>query len=367
MRTENQEVFSMMRITTVALFAFVAACKGAEARPQRTEPALQVSLATARRMQVSRTLSLTGTLAATQESDVAADVVGKVHSTHVERGDVVAKGAPIARVDVRAASLQASDARAQLEAARAQDAQNRLECGRSDVLWAKRVISDGERDRDRSRCEASAWSVRAAEARVALAQKSIGDGVIRAPFAGMIAERPVAAGEYVRADTRVATLLATDSLRLELTVPEADALAVAIGQSVRFQVSAIPDRSFEGTIRYLGPAVRRGTRDLLVEAVVPNADGRLRPGMFAVGAVDLGLEERVAIPRDSVRAEAGIAHVFVERNGRLDERVVRLGPEAGTNVVVLEGLSAGERVVAAPGPEVRDGRIVATTSAGGGR
>jgi membrane fusion protein (multidrug efflux system) len=201
--------------------------------------------------------------------------------------------------------------------------------------------------------------VRAAEARVALMQKNVGDGMVRAPFAGMIAERPVAAGEYVRADTRVATLLAVETLRLELTVPETDALAVAVGQVVRFHVASVPDATFEGTIRFLGPALRRGTRDLLVEALVPNADGRLRPGMFAVSEVDLGQVDRIAVPRTALRMDDGTAHVFVAQDGRLDERVVRLGPETGDQVVVLEGLSAGERVVAPLDTDVRDGRAVA--------
>lgn len=353
----------MTRNTMLPLFALLAGCTSvSEARPQAMEVPLAVTLTAATETQVPTTLALTGTLAASQESDVAADVTGKVLSVGVERGDLVAAGTPLARIDVRAASMQASEARAQLESARAQDAQNRLECGRSETLWARRAISDGERDRDRARCAASAWSVRAAEARASLASKAIGDGVVRAPFAGMIADRPVAAGEYVRPDTRVVTLLQTDTLRLELTVPEADALSIALGQTVRFQVSAVPGATFEGTIRYIGPAVRRGSRDMMVEATVDNAEGRLRPGMFAVSEVSLGRVARVVVPRAALRTEDGTSHVFVAQGNRLDERIVRTGPDAGAAVVVLEGLRAGDRIVASVGPEVVDGRTFTATS-----
>jgi membrane fusion protein, multidrug efflux system len=332
-----------------------------EAQPAPAVETVPVALATAGEIEVPHTLALTGTLGAKEESFVAADVAGRVVSTHVERGDFVEAGALLVRVDVDAASTNAAEARAQLEATRADDAQARLECERSELLWQRRAISEGEHDRDMARCQASTWSVRAAEARLARARMSVGDGMVRAPFGGLVAERSISAGEYVRTDTRVATLLDTSSLRLELTVPEADALAIAVGQKVSFTVSALAGETFEGTVRYLGPAIRHDSRDLTVEAIVENTDGRLRPGMFAVSELALGTQARIGVPREAVRVTDGTAHVFVASNDRVEERVVRLGPEIGTSIAILEGLSSGERVVSPVGAEIEDG-IAFTTS-----
>lgn len=343
----------------IASLALAAGCQRAEARPPRAELPLTVTVVSAARAAVPRSLVLTGTLTASQESEVAADVAGKVVATHVERGDVVAEGAPLARIDVRAARQQAAEARAGLEAALADDAQARLECGRSDHLLSQRAISKLQHERDRARCTASAAMVRAAEARIRLAAQGVTDGVVRAPFAGLVAERPVSVGEFARPGSPVATILQTDPLRLELTVPEADVGAIAQGQRVRFEVSAVPGVTFEGVILYVGPSLRRASRDLLVEATVPNADGRLRPGMFAVTRVDLGTVEQIVVPRAALRAQDGVFRVFVVVGGRLEERVVRLGAAHGAGVAVLEGLTAGDRLVAPVGPEVHDGAAVA--------
>jgi membrane fusion protein, multidrug efflux system len=339
----------------IPIFLLIACGSVSEAQPAPAVETASVTLASVEELQVPHTLTLTGTLAAREESFVAADVTGRVISTHAERGDFVEEGALLVRVDVEAAASSAAEARAQLEATRADDAQARLECERSDRLWERRAISEGEHDRDRSRCEASAWSVRAAEARLSRAQMSVSDGMVRAPFRGLVAERSISAGEYVRTDTKIATLLDTSTLRLELTVPEADALAISVGQTVRFQVSALAGETFEGTVRYLGQALRHESRDLVVEALVENPDGWLRPGMFAVSEVDLGEVSRVGVPRDAIRAAGGTSHVFVARDGRVEERVVRVGPEVGSSIAILEGLEAGEQVVSPVGPEIQDG------------
>lgn len=352
-------MMNLAKAAVLVTLALAPACQRAEARPPRVEAPLAVTLVTAEQASVPRSLVLTGTLAASQESDVAADVAGRVLSTHVERGVVVAAGAPLARIDVRAARQQAAEAQAGLEAALADDAQARLECQRSDHLLGARAISELQHERDRARCAASAAMVRAAQARIRLATQGVTDGVVRAPFAGLVAERPISVGEFARPGSPVATILQTDPLRLELTVPEADVAAIVQGQAVRFEVSAVPGVTFDGTIRYVGPSLRRASRDLLVEATVPNAAGRLRPGMFAVTRVELGASLNVVAPRAAIRTEDGTARVFVEAHGRLEERVVRLGPEQGGKVAVLEGLAAGERLVAPVGPEVHDGIAVA--------
>jgi RND family efflux transporter MFP subunit len=153
------------------------------------------------------------------------------------------------------------------------------------------VDSQAEYDRISDQCRTTPLSVTASEARAHAAALVVGDGVIRAPFAGVVTERYVEVGQYVRQDTKVVALVDLDPLRLEFTVPEASLAAVKEGNKVTFTVSAYPDRSFDGTVKYVGAAVREATRDLVTEAIVPNADKFLRPGMFASVLLETGTEK----------------------------------------------------------------------------
>src|SRR5262249_19797170 len=125
----------------------------------------------------------------------------------------------------------------------------------------------------------------------------------------------------------------------------------------RFQVAAWPSETFTGRVRFVGAAVRRATRDLLVEALVPNPDERLRPGMFASAEVVLGHTVLPVVPQTAVRSDehAGTDRVFGVADGRLEERLVHKGPASGDAVAIRDGLEDGERVVRAPSAELRDG------------
>jgi membrane fusion protein (multidrug efflux system) len=307
-----------------------------------------------------RTVTLTGTLTAHRESGVAADVMGKVAATFVERGSRVAQGAPLARLDRRQAALMAAEATSQAAAARTQSAQAQIECARAAKLYAGGAINEAERDRLNTQCQATAFAAAAAEARKQLASKTLGDLVVRAPFAGVVADRFVSAGEYVRPDSKVATVVQLDPLRLELSVPEHALGKLGVGAEVRFRVAAFPGEAFAGRVRFVGAQVRRATRDLLVEAVVPNPGERLRPGMFAVADVELGAVDLPVVPKGALRSDerAGTDRVFVVEAGRVQERLVHVGQAAGDAVAILGGLRAGERIVLAPTPALRDGARV---------
>jgi membrane fusion protein, multidrug efflux system len=179
-----------------------------------------------------------------------------------------------------------------------------------------------------------------------MAGKSLGDLIVRAPFRGLIAERFVSVGEYVRPDTRIATLVEVDPLRLELSVPEAAVPALVRAAEVEFQVAAFPGETFHGKIRYVGPAVRRQSRDLLVEAVVANPARRLLPGMFATARLLTGTQAQPVIPEAAVKRESEVDRAYVVKDGRIEERLLALGTREAGTVAVLSGLRVGEQVVA---------------------
>ena len=147
-------------------------------------------------------VTLSGSLIGSEEAQVAAGAAGKVIATYVERGSVVKKGAVLAKLDARAASATAAQAAADLEVQKAQAAQAQEDCERTQRLFDKGAISKADYDKTRTQCSTTKWSVSSAEARKTLTAEALRDTEIRAPFSGMVVERAVTAGEYVRADSQ---------------------------------------------------------------------------------------------------------------------------------------------------------------------
>jgi membrane fusion protein (multidrug efflux system) len=296
-------------------------------------------------IEVPKTLRLTGTLRGNREADLAANATGRVLSVGIERGVQVKPGQVLAKLDVRAATLSASEARAQAASARTQQDLARDECDVYAKLRERGALSDLEYAQRVAQCKVLPLTAEAASARADLAAQNVGDGIIRAPFEGIIAERFIEVGQYVRQDSKVATIVSLDPIRLELAVPEADTARVSVGAVVSFAVAAYPGRRFEGKIRFISGVVRATTRDLVVEAVVENPDRLLLPGMFADVSLNAGSQQQPSVPKSALVVRNDQPRVFVVTGGRLEERVVALGPALGERVAVLRGVNVNDQVV----------------------
>jgi RND family efflux transporter MFP subunit len=208
--------------------------------------------------------------------------------------------------------------------------------------------------------EQSLRALDAARARIALARKAMADTTVRAPFAGLVAERLVSVGDFVSAGTRVATVVRIDPVRVELTVPEHAVALIRDGQPVRLTVDAYPGEAFDARLRHISPALRADQRALTVEAIAANADGRLKPGLFATAAIQLPAgEPGLLVPATAVETIAGTSRVYVVVNGeRVEERIVTTGETVGSLVEVTSGVSSGEVVAGEPKGRLADGAAV---------
>jgi membrane fusion protein (multidrug efflux system) len=189
--------------------------------------------------------------------------------------------------------------------------------------------------------------------------QTLGDAVIKAPFAGVVSERLVNVGEYVQSQTQVVKLVKSDPIRLQLNVPESLVGNVTPGAPVELQVSALPDQWFGGTLRYFSAALRERSRDLLVEAVVPNPEQKLRPGMFALARLPLPKADSLVLPAVAVRIDGDLTRLFVDRGGTLEERIVELGSRDGELVEIRKGVQLGDSVVSPFPTEAKDGTRIA--------
>lgn len=330
------------------LVALASACqkRSVDAPDASAEkPPVEVKTEPVTALEVPRTLRLTGTLRGDRETDLAANASGRVLSTSVERGQQIKPGQVLAKLDTRAAALSVAEARAQVESSRTQEEQARTECERYEKLKAKGAVTDLEYQQKITQCRTLPLTVQAAKVRAAMAAQNVGDGIIRAPFAGTVTERFVEVGQYVRQDSRVVTIVSLDPLRLELAVPESEVSKVKEGSDVSFAVAAFPDKRFHGKVRFVSGALRSSTRDLVVEALVENKDRLLLPGMFADAELTVGSLNLPSVPRKALLERDDQSRVYVVVGGRLEERVLALGASLGDRVAVARGVTAGEQVV----------------------
>jgi RND family efflux transporter MFP subunit len=332
-----------------AALAASAGCSkagGAAVQAAPTPEPIRVASAPVEQRILPRTLAVTGALVADETADVAAERDGRVARVRVERGSFVEKGAVLAELDDR-------EAKASLEQARANLAWAQAEVARYAELRQKQVVARAEDQR-------KGIDLDLAQASLSLAEKAFQDCIIRAPFAGLVTEKKISEGAFVKRGQPVAGLVKTEPLRAELSIPESAVGAVQAGQVVRLSVQTFPDRTFEGRIAYIGPSLRSEARTLVVEAVVPNPGRLLKPGLFVTADIELPTKVPTLLaPRAAVVTEAGVSRAFVLGPSRVSERLVSLGETRGDLVEVRSGLSAGERVVVSPDRRLTDGLVVA--------
>jgi multidrug efflux pump subunit AcrA (membrane-fusion protein) len=344
-------------------------------------------------------LEASGTLAADETSEVAAQAAGSVVAVEVDAGSRVKKGDVLVRLDARDAALRLAQAAAAAEQARARlgvapgqkfdpaqvadvrAAKEAMDLAVSDADRTKALVATGSVsqsawDQARTRAEQAraqydaalngarqAWAaLAAAEAQARLSQKQLDDCAIRAPFDGAIAERRITAGEWAPVGRVVAVVVHDDPLRLRLDVPEADAAKVTIGRPVDLTVAAYPGRTFHGAIKRIGASVKQQSRTLPVEAEVANGDAALRPGFFARAKILLGGKEEPAlvVPEAAVGTTGTSARVFLRAGGRVVERLVTAGRRLEGGLVEIRGtLSASDEVAVDGVDTLSDGAEVA--------
>ena len=170
---------------------------------------------------------------------------------------------------------------------------------------------------------------------------------LRAPIDGSIIQRKSTVGELIGRDTEVYTISDPVDLWVLAEIKERDIGAIHVGQEAAFTVLAYPNESFHGKVLLLGNRVERDSRTLEVRIEVNNADGRLKPGMFAdVEVTTTMIENVLVVPDTALQTDGETQIVFVALGeGKFEKRVVKLGLEQHGRVRVLEGVKAGELVV----------------------
>jgi membrane fusion protein (multidrug efflux system) len=338
------------RLLWCVLALAAAACgdrSGAEAPGAAGKPEpIAVTVAPVAVRAVERTVSVVGTLAANAQAELASQIDGQVVKIEADLGDRVTEGQVLARVRREEIEALLREAEASYEKAVADE-------GRARPLRAEGVISVQEYEVVRTALDVA--RARRDQLRIRLAHAEI-----RSPLDGSVAARMVDVGDYVRVGTVVFRLVQDDPLKFRGEIPEREVPALRPGQAVRITVDAFRGETFPGSVSRIGSAADAAARSLAFEALVPNADRRLRPGFFGHGEVVVGFDERaLAVPTGAITTFAGVTKLFVIEDGVAHEHAVQVGVDLGDGwIEVAEGVTPGKQVATSGLTKLADGTAV---------
>ena len=291
-------------------------------------------------------LNAVGTLRAVRGVDVTTEVAGLVRSINFKSGDEVKAGQVLAQLnaDSDIAQLHSLEAAAELAATVYE---------RDKAQLAAEVIIKAQVDTD-------AGDLKSKRAQVAQQQAVVEKKTLRAPFAGKLGISTINPGQYMNPADKLVTLQTIDPIYVDFYLPQQQLPQVAIGQTITLTTDTFKDVPFTGKINAINPKIDTNTRNVQVEATIPNPKRQLLPGMFANVRVNSGEENRyITLPQTAITFNPYGDTVFVVKpsdkkedkdekgNPRLlaQQVFVTTGPTRGDQVAILKGIEPGTEVV----------------------
>ncbi len=334
------------------------AAKSQEAITLAEPPPLAVRAAVPVRRTVQRTAQGQGALFAKQSVILANKLAGYADKVLVDFGDKVKAGQVLAEMEREELELQVDAAESVVKQAQATHIRAQGEHERAQQLFAEQIIPPQRRDAAEADYKVAEAGVRSAEKSLALIQKRLRDTRVVSPVDGFIQQRFVNPGEHLAASSKLFEVVVVDPLKLRVPVPERYAALAKIGLTMHIEVDALPGEKFNGTLTRISAGVDHATRSLLVEAEIPNPEGKLRPGYFAHVTGVMGEESVLFIPRSGLYRFAGVERIFIVKDNIVTSRQVKSGIEEGDSVEIAEGLAENEQIVVSSVDRLADGMKV---------
>ncbi len=349
----------------LALIALAPACSrpgAGQSAGDAGRPPVAVEVAAATTGDLAEKIDVVGTLAPKFAADVKSEFTAVVTEVYVTEWVPVRKGQPLAKLDTREGEAAVEAARASLLQAQVAETRAGRELERTVKLKEYGLATQQNLDDARSASDAATAVTAAARAALSAAETRLAKAVIRSPMDGIVAFRGVSVGDRVEnmgGSTPMFRVVDNRLLDLNASVPATKGAALRVGLPFEFTATGLPGRTFRGAVKFINPSVNEADRSVRMVAEVPNADGALRGGMFVAGRILVGNRGSVLqIPRAALISwdvERHAGEVFVVNGETAERRPVRTGEVAGESVEVVEGLSAGERVVTRGGFNVHPG------------
>jgi membrane fusion protein (multidrug efflux system) len=325
---------------TLLLLALLplAACGGKPAGSQGGgpgaggPPVTAVEVAAAFTDTVVDAITATGEIDAEQQIELRPDIEGRIVALLFREGERVAQGDSLIKIDD-------AELRAQVDRARADRDLAQQALARTRQLLVDKAAAPA----DLERAEATA---RSTTATLDLLTVQLSRTVVRAPFAGVIGQRLVSLGDYVTTGSKLLTLQTVSPMRVMFNVPERYAAVLRVGQTVQFQVAALPGRTFEARVDFVDPVVTLPARTITVKGVTPNNSGELQAGMFIEARLETAIRPSATIvPEEAIVPSASASYVWVVTGDKVTRREVETGVRTPGFVEIRKGVEPGEQVV----------------------
>ncbi len=322
------------------------------ARQREAErPAVPVATAKVRRGVVDAYFRGATNLTAAEEAAVVARTRGIVEAIFVEEGDAVRQNDPLAQLETERLALEVARSQTQLESLRAA-------YERATRMHDAKMISPNDFD-------TAHYNYEAEKANLAVREYELREATIRAPLDGVVTRRHVKVGHTLNPNEPAFEMKRLRNIEAILNVPEREIGRIRPGQHARVQVDALPEAPFAGSVARVAPEVDANSGTFRVTVSLDNDDGRLKPGMFV--RVDVRVDRRenaLLAPLEAVVALRDQSSLFVIEDGVAARRQVATGYVSDGNIEIVDGVAAGETIVASGQDGLREGapvRVVAST------
>ncbi len=319
------------------------------------EPPPQVKAVHPARGGIVRFITLPGEVHAWQQATLYAKVSGYLKTLTVDKGSQVKQGDLIA--DIEVPEMLADRAKYQAEAQVAASDYQRLS---ESLAKAPDLVTPLSVDQARGRLDVAKANLDQTETLLKYAK-------ITAPFSGIVTERLVDPGAFIRAATAaggpdnaaLVSLMDFTTVRIQVAVPEVEAAHIAASQPVEVATDDLPGQSFHGAVTRFAYALEPAAKTMLTEIEMSNPQLALRPGMIVT--VRIGLERRdnaLLLPVEALVVEKTGAFAFAAAGGQAKKLPLKTGFNDGTNVEILNGVKPEEMVILAGQRSLRDGQAI---------
>jgi membrane fusion protein, multidrug efflux system len=351
--TKRNDSFSCFRVFVVSCLSFVVLSCGhkTEEEPKPPEvPTITADTAKVTRRTLVDELVVRGTIAAIPNEDVKVSslVAGRVNSVTVAEGDTVRQGQVIAELDRQPLIDQRRQAAAAVEQARAQLENARLNLQRNEQLFQRGIAAGKEVEDARTAVAAAQSALEQANAALNIADRNVERAAVRSPIAGQVVKRMVSVGEQVdgTAGQPIAEIANLDRVELAANIPAEYLSRVTLNMKAAITTAAYPDRTFDGVVIAIAPAVDATTNAGLARIRITNTNRQLKVGIFAEARLALAEHTNVLVapPPALVRDDKGAA-VYVVNGEEAQRTTVQVGLEKPDGVEIVSGVKEGETVL----------------------
>jgi membrane fusion protein (multidrug efflux system) len=350
----------------------LTACGKQEA--QHAPPPPEVAVQTVSQGAVPLELTYTAMTLGSREVEVRARVGGILLKRRFEEGSRVKEGQPMFLLDPEPIRARLSSARAEAAVARARLDEAKRQRDRVLPLFEQNAVSQSRRDEAVSAFEVAQANLTAAEAAMKTAQLDLEYTDVRAPISGLTSRETLSEGSLIQPSDLLTKIVQENPLYVEFSVPEAEAALIRTGIAPATQgqsppvVKLVLDEGGEypeaAKLTFVDNAVERTSGTVRVRAVLNNPSAQLIPGQFVRARIEgASLANAMSIPRKAVMTSAQGRFVWVVGAGeKIEMRPVQMGRSLGNDVVITQGLAAGERVVVEGVLKVQPGIQVSAVS-----